>query len=40
MAQHLGEALGLEMQDATVAEIERRLREFETSLESQAQAVA
>ena len=40
MAQHLGEMLGLEMRDATVAEIERRLREFETSLESQAQAVA
>jgi lipoate-protein ligase B len=40
MAQHLGEVLGLEMRDATVSEIERRLREFEASLENQAQAVA
>jgi lipoyl(octanoyl) transferase len=40
MAQHLGEVLGLEMQDTTLAEIERRLREFEASLENQAQAVA
>jgi hypothetical protein len=28
------------MQDTTLAEIERRLREFEASLENQAQAVA
>ena len=40
MAQHLGEVLGLEMCDVAVSEIERRLLEFEASMETPAPAVA
>jgi lipoyl(octanoyl) transferase len=40
MAQRLGEVLGLEMQDAAASEIERRLLEFEASVEIPAPAVA
>jgi lipoate-protein ligase B len=38
MAQQLGEVLGLEMRDATAAEIERRLVEYESSIEAPAVA--
>jgi lipoyl(octanoyl) transferase len=40
MAQHLGDVLGLEMQYATASEIERRLLEFEASVQIPASAVA
>jgi lipoate-protein ligase B len=40
MAQHLGEVLRLEMRDAAAGEIERRLVEYESSIEAPAPAVA
>jgi hypothetical protein len=38
MARRLGEVLGLKMRDATAAEIERRLVEYESSIEAPAVA--
>lgn len=39
MAQHLGEALGLEMREAAASEIERLLLDYESSIEIPAPAV-